>query len=163
MEYQHVIHPFEPIYDEESRVLILGSLPSVQSRANDFYYGHKQNRFWKVLAGVFNEEVPQTIEDKLALLHNNHVAIWDVIQECDIKGSNDASIKNVIPTNIEKILRNSNVKMIFANGATAGKLYSKFQLEQTKCEAINLPSTSPANAAWNLDRLIDSWKIIDVK
>lgn len=163
MEYQHVIHPFEPIYDEESRVLILGSLPSVQSRANDFYYGHKQNRFWKVLAGVFNEEVPQTIEDKLALLHNNHVAIWDVIQECDIKGSNDASIKNVIPTNIEKILLNSNIKMIFANGATAGKLYSKFQLEQTKCEAINLPSTSPANAAWNLDRLIDSWKVIDVK
>ena len=163
MEYQHVIHPFKPIYDEESRVLILGSLPSVQSRANDFYYGHKQNRFWKVLAGVFNEEVPQTIEDKLALLHNNHVAIWDVIQECDIKGSNDASIKNVIPTNIEKILLNSNVKMIFANGATAGKLYSKFQLEQTKCEAITLPSTSPANAAWNLDRLIDSWKVIDVK
>ena len=105
MEYEHITHSFKPVYDENSRILILGTLPSVKSRENNFYYGHKQNRFWKLLAYLLDEPVPETIDEKKYMLFKNHIAIWDVIQSCDIRGSSDSSIRNVTPTDIRKSLK----------------------------------------------------------
>ena len=160
MEYEHITHSFEPVYNEDSEILILGTLPSVKSRENNFYYGHKQNRFWKLLAKLCKEETPQTIEEKTSMLLRHHIAIWDVIQSCDIKGSSDSSIKNVKPTELRKILDASNIKQIYANGSKAGQLYKKYQLPLTGMEAVVLPSTSPANAAWSLERLCEAWRKI---
>lgn len=160
MEYEHITHSFEPVYDNNSKILILGTLPSVKSRENNFYYGHKQNRFWKVLAHILNESVPETVEEKKYMLLKHNIAIWDVIQSCDIKGSSDSSIKNVEPTDIRKILDNSDVKYIFANGNKAGQLYKKYQLPITGIEATVLPSTSPANAAWTFEKLCEAWRRI---
>ena len=126
MEYEHIVHSFEPIFDSASQILILGTLPSVKSRETNFYYGHKQNRFWKVLAALFQEPIPETIDEKKHLLLRHHIAIWDVIQSCDIKGSSDSSIKNVKPTELRKILDASNIKQIYANGSKAGQLYKKY-------------------------------------
>lgn len=158
--YEHVQHEFEPVYDEFSQVLILGTLPSVKSRENHFYYGHPQNRFWKLLAALFDEDVPTTIEDKKSLLYRNRVAIWDVIESCDIIGSSDSSIKNVVATDIPGLLERSNIKHVYANGNLAKKLYDQYILPQTGIDAVKLPSTSPANAQYNLDKLIKNWKII---
>ena len=160
MEYEHIVHSFEPVYDKASEILILGTLPSVKSRENNFYYGHKQNRFWKVLATLLKEPVPHTIEEKKAMLLAHRIALWDVIQSCDIKGSSDSSIKNVKPTELRKILDASNIKQIYANGSKAGQLYKKYQLPLTGMEAVVLPSTSPANAAWSLERLCEAWRKI---
>lgn len=160
MEYQHLVHPFEPLYNENSKILILGSFPSVKSRENDFYYGHKQNRFWKVLAAVLGAQTPIEIEEKKALLLDNGIAIWDVIYSCDIVGSSDSSIRNVVPTDIGRILINSDIDRIYTNGAKAGELYRRHQLPATGMEAIVLPSTSPANAAWTMERLTDAWQSI---
>ncbi|MDO4961468.1 MAG: DNA-deoxyinosine glycosylase [Eubacteriales bacterium] len=164
-----MVHPFEPLYDVESTILILGSLPSVKSREQNFYYGHPQNRFWKVIAAVFAENagtalrevwVPQTIEEKKEFLRRNHIALWDVIYSCHIHGSSDASIKDVTATDISIILNNSKVKRVFTNGQTAYRLYQKNQLLTTGIEAGLLPSTSPANAAWSLERLVEAWREI---
>ena len=160
MEYEHIVHSFEPVYDKDSEILILGTLPSVKSRENNFYYGHKQNRFWKVLAILLKEPVPDTIEEKKAMLLAHRVALWDVIQSCDIKGSSDSSIKNVQPTDIGMILEKTNVTQIYANGNKAGQLYKRYQFPVTGIEATVLPSTSPANAAWSLARLCEAWKTI---
>ena len=160
MEYEHIVHSFEPIFDSASQILILGTLPSVKSRETNFSYGHKQNRFWKVLAALFQEPIPETIDEKKHLLLRHHIAIWDVIQSCDIKGSSDSSIKNVKPTELRKILDASNIKQIYANGSKAGQLYKKYQLPLTGMEAVVLPSTSPANAAWSLERLCEAWRKI---
>ncbi len=160
MEYEHIVHSFEPVYDKDSEILILGTLPSVKSRENNFYYGHKQNRFWKVLATLLKEPVPQTIEEKKAMLLAHRIALWDVIQSCDIKGSSDSSIKNVQPTDIGMILEKTNMTQIYANGNKAGQLYKRYQFPITGIEATVLPSTSPANAAWSLARLCEAWKTI---
>ena len=160
MEYEHIVHSFEPVYDKDSEILILGTLPSVKSRENNFYYGHKQNRFWKVLATLLKESVPQTIEEKKAMLLAHRIALWDVIQSCDIKGSSDSSIKNVQPTDIGMILEKTNMTQIYANGNKAGQLYKRYQFPITGIEATVLPSTSPANAAWSLARLCEAWKTI---
>ena len=157
---QKIIHPIPPLYDKDSKILILGSFPSVKSREEEFFYGHKQNRFWKVLAALFQEPIPETIDEKKHLLLRHHIAIWDVIQSCDIKGSSDSSIKNVKPTELRKILDASNIKQIYANGSKAGQLYKKYQLPLTGMEAVVLPSTSPANAAWSLERLCEAWRKI---
>ena len=145
--YTHVSHDFEPVFDENSKVLILGTFPSVKSRENRFYYGHPQNRFWKVIAGLTESEVPQTIEEKKKLLLEHGIAIWDVIESCDIIGSSDSSIKNVVPADIERVVANSKIQIIYANGGTAKKLYEKYTQKKTGLESIGLPSTSPANAA----------------
>ena len=121
MEYEHIVHSFEPVYDKDSEILILGTLPSVKSRENNFYYGHKQNRFWKVLATLLKEPVPETIEEKKVMLLAHRIALWDVIQSCDIKGSSDSSIKNVQPTDIGMILEKTNVTQIYANGNKADR------------------------------------------
>ncbi len=160
MEYEHIVHSFEPVYDKDSEILILGTLPSVKSRENNFYYGHKQNRFWKVLATLLKEPVPETIEEKKAMLLAHRIALWDVIQSCDIKGSSDSSIKNVQPTDIGMILEKTNVTQIYANGNKAGQLYKRYQFPVTGIEATVLPSTSPANAAWSFDRLCETWRVI---
>ncbi len=160
MEYEHIVHSFEPVYDKDSEILILGTLPSVKSRENNFYYGHKQNRFWKVLATLLKEPLPETIEEKKAMLLAHRIALWDVIQSCDIKGSSDSSIKNVQPTDIGMILEKTNVTQIYANGNKAGQLYKRYQFPVTGIEAMVLPSTSPANAAWSFDRLCETWRVI---
>lgn len=160
MEYEHVVHSFEPVYNSDSKILILGTLPSVKSRENHFYYGHKQNRFWKLLARICEEDVPETIEEKKAMLLRNHIAIWDVIYSCDIQGSSDSSIKNVVPTDLKQVLASSSITQIYANGNKAGALYKKYQQSNTNMDIIVLPSTSPANAAWSLDRLYDAWSVI---
>ena len=156
--YTHVSHDFEPVFDENSKVLILGTFPSVKSRENRFYYGHPQNRFWKVLAGLTESEVPQTIEEKKKLLLEHGIAIWDVIESCDIIGSSDSSIKNVVPADIERVVANSKIQNIYANGGTAKKLYEKYSQKKTGREIIGLPSTSPANAAYSLERLLECWQ-----
>lgn len=154
----HMIqHPIEPVYDAASRVLILGSFPSVKSREAGFFYGHPQNRFWKVLAAVTGQEVPITIPDKRKFLLRTHIAVWDVIQSCDIVGSSDSSIKNVVANDLSEILEQSAIHRIYVNGKKAEQLYQKYIYPQTKIEAVCLPSTSPANAAWNLERLKDAW------
>ena len=160
MEYEHVIHPFEPIYSRTSRILILGSLPSVKSREQNFFYGHPQNRFWKVISGLMNESVPVDVEEKRKLLLKYDIAIWDVIQSCDIKGSSDSSIKNVTPTDLASIVEQSRITKVFCNGKTSGKLYEKYQSKRVGIDAMILPSTSPANAAYSLERLMDAWSVI---
>ena len=153
-------HPIAPVYDEASNVLILGSFPSVKSREQGFFYGHPQNRFWKVLATLLKEPVPDTIEEKKAMLLAHRIALWDVIQSCDIKGSSDSSIKNVQPTDIGMILEKTNITRIYANGNKAGQLYKRYQFPVTGRKATVLPSTSPANAAWSLERLCEAWHVI---
>ena len=156
--YTHVSHDFEPVFDENSKVLILGTFPSVKSRENQFYYGHPQNRFWKVIAGLTESKVPQTIEEKKKLLLEHGIAIWDVIESCDIIGSSDSSIKNVVPADIERVVANSKIQNIYANGGTAKQLYEKYSQKKTGREIIGLPSTSPANAAYSLERLLECWQ-----
>lgn len=155
---KHVTHTFSPIYDRNSKILILGTFPSVKSREGDFYYHHPQNRFWKILSRIFGVDVPQTIEDKKEMLLKNQTAIWDVIASCEITGSSDSSIKNVIPADIERVLKNSSIEKIYANGNKAYELYMKYCFPDTGREIIKLPSTSPANAAFSLDKLIEIWK-----
>lgn len=157
MEYAHIKHGFQPVYDENSRVLILGSLPSVKSREQQFFYGHPQNRFWKVLAAVTGDELPGTVEEKRGFLLRNRIALYDTIYECDIAGSSDASIRNVVPTDLSPILNIAPIAAVFTNGAASSRTYKKYHLPVTGIEAVSLPSTSPANAAWSLDRLTGIW------
>lgn len=156
-EYENVTHNFAPVWDEQSRILILGTFPSVKSRENHFYYGHPQNRFWKVLAALTDWEVPQTIEEKKAMLLANHIAIWDVIASCQIIGSSDSSIRDVVVNDIQGLLQKTNIQKIYANGGKASELYKKYVFPDTSREIIKLPSTSPANAAFRLERLITEW------
>ena len=155
-------HPFESVYDAHSNVLILGTFPSVKSREHHFYYGHPQNRFWKVIAVLTKSELPTTLETKKALLLTHGIAIWDVIHSCDITGSSDSSIKNVVPMDFSTILAQSRITRIFANGATAAKLYQTYCEKSTGIPIIQLPSTSPANAAFSLEKLLETWSILKV-
>lgn len=155
-----VIHEIPPLWDENSRILILGSFPSVKSREGKFFYNHPQNRFWKVLAAVLACPVPQTIEEKRKMLLEHHIAVWDVIASCSIEGSSDSSIRDVVPNNLQEILEGASIEKIYANGGTAHRLYEKYTKKLTKREAVKLPSTSPANAAWSLERLIGEWRQI---
>lgn len=154
----HVIHPIDPFYNENSRILILGSFPSVKSRESGFFYGHPQNRFWKVLAAVFEDSVPSTIPEKREFLKRHGVALWDVIASCDITGSSDASIKNVEVNDLGRILDHADIRQIYVNGRTAERMYQKYIQPVLTREACCLPSTSPANAAWSLERLIEVWQ-----
>lgn len=157
---QSVTHTFEPVYHADSEVFILGTFPSVQSRKNNFYYGHPQNRFWKVISAVTGEALPVTIEEKKALLLRNRIAIWDVIASCDIHGSSDSSIQHVVANPIEQILQATAIGRIYGNGEKACRLYDKYCLQKTGVEIHRLPSTSPANAACSLEQLIEQWSCI---
>jgi len=153
-------HPFPPLYCAESKVLILGSFPSVKSREAMFFYGHPQNRFWKVIAALFEKPVPQTVEEKKQLILGSGLALWDSIAACDIKGSSDASIKNAVPTDLSVILDNAPIERIFCNGSRSFEIYNRYQLARLGRPAEKLPSTSPANAACSLEKLINEWKVV---
>lgn len=157
---QTVVHPLPPLYDRNSEVLILGSFPSVASRQTCFFYGHPQNRFWRVIAAVTGSPVPQTVEEKTRLILSSHLALWDVIGQCQITGSQDSSIRQVVPNDIRPILAGSRIGRVFCNGATAMGYYRKYILPDTGLAAVQLPSTSPANAAWSLERLVSVWRQI---
>ncbi len=155
---EKVIHPIKPIYDENSEILILGSFPSVKSREQAFYYGHPQNRFWKVISAVYGIKEPVGTEEKRRLILSCHLALWDVIASCEIEGSADSSIRNVIPNDLSPILNTAQIRMIAVNGKTAEKYYNRYLLPKTKMKAVVLPSTSPANATRTLDDLIREWR-----
>ncbi len=155
-----VVHNIEPLYNGDSKILILGSFPSVKSREAEFFYAHPQNRFWKVVAAVFGEKVPLDIDEKKALILNHNLAVYDVIYSCEITGSSDSSVKNVVPSDLEPIIANSKITKVFVNGRTAEKYYKKYTLKKTGIECVVLPSTSPANAAYSLDKLVSKWQII---
>lgn len=153
-------HPIPPLFDDKSKVLILGSFPSLKSREQMFFYGHPQNRFWKVISAVFEQNVPESVDEKKELLLSSGIAVWDVIASCDIEGSSDSSIKNVVANDLKIILDNANIRQIFVNGKTAEKYFNKYISKEIDRKAICLPSTSPANAAWTVEKLVNKWKII---
>ena len=155
-----ITHPFPPLYSENSHTLILGSFPSVKSREAMFFYGHPQNRFWKVIAALFNEGVPDSIEEKKSLILRHDLALWDSIRSCTVTGSSDSSIKNVVPNDINEIIENSKISRVFCNGTLSYKMYTKHIFPDTGIQAEKLPSTSPANAAFSLERLTQAWKAI---
>ena len=155
-----IVHPIPPLFDSNSGILILGSFPSVKSREECFFYGHPQNRFWKVIARVLNEKTPVTIQEKTDMMLKHRIAVWDVIHSCEIEGSADSTIRNVVANDLSVILENADIKQIYVNGRKAEAMYKKYTEKQTGIKAIVLPSTSPANAAWNEDRLFDEWKKI---
>lgn len=155
-----LVHPIPPVFDSASRILILGSFPSVKSREVGFFYGHPQNRFWKLIAAVFADAPPQSVEEKKDFLLRHHIALWDVIRSCEIVGSSDASIRNVRANDLNLILRHAGIQSIYVNGKTALKYYQKYAEPIVGRAAICLPSTSPANAAWTMDRLIEAWSVL---
>ena len=157
---ERIDHPIPPLYDGSSRILILGSFPSVKSREAMFFYGHPQNRFWPVLAAVLGFERPTTIEEKKRLALTHHIALWDAIASCEITGSSDSSIREAVPTDLTPILKTAPIRQIFCNGATSYQLYCRHQQKLTGREAVKLPSTSPANAAWSIERLTQAWSVI---
>ncbi len=153
-------HPFPPLYDEHSKILILGSFPSVKSREQRFFYGHPQNRFWRVMAAVFGAAVPETIEEKKQFLLENGIALWDVIAACEIQGSADSTIGQVVPNDLSPILKTAQIERVFTNGKTADRYYRRYTERNTGIPAVCLPSTSPANAAWGTERLISAWQAV---
>ena len=158
-----ITHPIPPVYDQRSTILILGSFPSVRSREVGFFYGHPQNRFWRVLAAVFQENEPDTTDEKKAFLLQHHVALWDVAAACEIVGSSDSTLRQVIPNDISLILSIAPIHTIYVNGKTAANYYHRLLESTAGRPAITLPSTSPANAAWSLEKLIQAWSIIKEK
>lgn len=153
-----IVHPISPIYNEKSKILILGSFPSVKSREEGFFYSHPRNRFWRIISKICNAPVPLSVEEKINLILDNHFALWDVIHSCEITGSADSTIKNAVPNDLQLIIDNSQIEKIFVNGKKAYSLYEKYIEKQTGISAVCLPSTSPANAGWNDDRLCKYWK-----
>ena len=154
-----VFHELEPIYNIHSKILILGSFPSVKSRENHFYYGHPQNRFWRVLEALYEVKL-DNVESKKCFLYEHSIALWDVISSCELKGSSDSSIKNIEVNDIQTLIDHSNINKIYINGKKAEEYYNKYIYPKTKLQCIVLPSTSPANAIYTLDKLIEKWKII---
>ena len=159
-DMERIIHPIPPVYDSSSRILILGSFPSVKSREEGFFYGHRMNRFWRVMEALFSEKQLATVEEKKDFLLLHHIALWDVIGKCTIRGSDDSSIADAIPNDIMRILDSSDVKAIFTNGKTASRLYRSMLMPLTGIEDMNLPSTSPRNASFSLEKLVGTWSII---
>lgn len=158
---QIITHPFPPFVKNDSKILILGSFPSVKSRNVNFFYGHPQNRFWKVISYIYDYPEPKTIEDKKILLNKSHIALWDVLHSCEIKGSSDISIKNPVPNNLDLIFNIAQIRKIYLNGKASEKYFIKYQsVKYSDIPFEVLPSTIPANALWNLEKLISKWKII---
>lgn len=160
MSREHIVHGFAPVYDEHSRILILGSLPSVKSREEGFYYGHSRNRFWPLLSLLLDEPLPRCTAEKRALLLRRGIALWDVVKECDIHASSDSSIRSVVPNDLSQILAAADIRLICTNGGKASELYDRLLLPRMGRSAIRLPSTSPANAAKSLEQLERDWSVI---
>ena len=154
----HLTHPFDPLVSPSSKILILGSFPSVKSREQLFFYGHPQNRFWRMLAAVFDRPCPVTIPEKRELVLSSSLALWDSVGACTVTGSSDASIRDVEPVDIRRILDVARIQRVLCNGALSGKMYVRYLQDRTGLPAIVLPSTSPANASFSLERLIAAWK-----
>ena len=159
-ESVRLVHPIEPVCGPDARVLILGSFPSVKSREIGFYYGHPQNRFWRVLAAVYRTEAPETVPARRAFLLERRIALWDVIQSCEIAGSSDASIRNARVNDLGSLVRRAPIRRILLNGQTAWRLYQRYAAPELSLPAVVLPSTSPANAAWTLPRLTEAWQVL---
>ncbi len=158
---EFVEHTFKPIYNDKSKVLILGTMPSPKSRENGFYYSHPQNRFWRVISELYNKKLPRTNNEKIKLLLDCHIALWDVLKSCNINGADDSSIKNPVVNDINGLLEHTNICIVFTTGAKASSLYKKYCSESIKIPSIALPSTSPANCRfYNFDSLKESYKII---
>lgn len=158
MRYEHLRHTINPVFDERSRVLMLGSFPSPKSREAGFFYGHPQNRMWRVLAAATGEgAVPQTVEERAAFLLRNRIAMWDVIASCSIEGASDASIRDVVPNDLSSILNAAPIRAVLCTGPKAFQLYRRYQEPVTGVPAQKMPSTSAANAAWGLDRLTEAY------
>ena len=153
-------HPFEPIYNINSKIIILGTMPSVASRKDNFYYGHPQNRFWRILAALTGSFVPKTTYEKKKLLLDKGIALWDVLKSCEIDMSKDSSITNPEPNNFDSLFKDCNIRAVFTNGKKAEELYRKLCFKKTNVRSINLPSTSPANASYSFERLLKHWSII---
>ena len=157
-------HPFKPIFDKNSKILILGSFPSVISRKFGFYYTNPQNRFWRVLARILNDDVPESIDEKIKFLLSHHIAIYDAAISCEIEGSSDAKMSKIVPVNLEPIFKTANITQVYANGGKAYEICKKYLedgiIKATKNEVIKLPSTSPANAKFSLERLTNEWTVI---
>ena len=151
------VHNIPPLYDAESRILVLGSFPSIKSREAEFFYGHPQNRYWKVMPFLLGEPLPETIEEKAAMMHRHHIAMWDTIGSCTITGSSDSSITDVVPNDLSVILKAAHIEAIFTNGAKSTDLYNKLLYPVTGIRPVKVPSTSHANAAFSLDRLRQEW------
>ena len=160
LERERVSHEFPAVYDRESRVLLLGSIPSPKSREVGFYYGHPQNRFWKVLAAVLGEDAPATIPQKKNMLKKHHIALWDVLESCTIVGASDTSIEDVVPNKISGLVKASKASRIFCTGATAYRLYQKYCAAEVGIDAVKLPSTSPANCAVSMEKLVEAYRAI---
>ena len=156
-----ITHPIKPVFNKNSQILILGSFPSVKSRNDMFFYAHPQNRFWRVVSAVFGKKTPITTEEKRSLLLSCRIALWDVIKSCEITGSSDASIKNAVANDLSHILQNADIKQIYTNGKTAFKFYNKYTKPAVLRDATYLPSTSPANAAFSFDALLQAWNVIN--
>ena len=154
--YKTIVHPLEPCFNKESKILILGSFPSVKTREYGFFYGHSQNRFWRVMEILFNEELSNDID----FLSRHKIALYDSIYQCDIIGSSDASIKNAQPSDLKEIIRGADIKEVFLNGSTSYKYYKKYHEKDLGHEGVKLPSTSPANARYRLDDLVNEWRVI---
>ena len=157
---QRIQHPFGPLFGPDSRILILGSFPSVKSREQNFFYGHPQNRFWKVIAAVYGEGIPQTIPEKKKLIHSHGLALWDSSASCVVTGSSDASIRDVRPNDLRIILDRCPIRKIYCNGRKSHEMYEKHIRPVLGLEAGCLPSTSPANAQWSLERLVEAWSVL---
>ena len=155
-------HPFKPIFDKNSKILILGSFPSVISRKFGFYYANPQNRFWRVLAGILNAAVPESTDEKIKFLLSHHIAIYDAAISCEIKGSSDAKMTAVTPVNLEPIFKTAKIKQVYANGGKAYEICKKYLedeiIKATRNKVVKLPSTSPANAKFSLEKLIHEWR-----
>lgn len=160
MERKKIQHPIPPTYDKDSRILILGSFPSPKSRESGYFYGHPQNRFWKVVSTLFQDDLPETVAEKHAFLIRHHIAAWDVIKSCEITGASDSSITDVTVNDLRPILNSADIRQIYVNGKKAYEYYRKYSREMTGRDAVCLPSTSPANAAWSLEKLLDAWNVI---
>jgi hypoxanthine-DNA glycosylase len=157
---ERIQHPFGPLFGENSRVLILGSFPSVKSREQQFFYGHPQNRFWRVIAALYHQEPPETIAQKKALILDHGLALWDSIASCVITGSSDASIRDVRANDLRIILDSSPIERIYCNGRKSHEMYEKYIRPELGREAFCLPSTSPANAQWSLEKLTAAWSVL---
>lgn len=158
---EQIIHPFEPIFDSESKVLILGTIPSPKSREIQFYYGHPQNRFWRILPDLFGKEKLISVPEKTEFLHETHIALWDVLASCEIEGADDSSIRKMIPNDLSRIISKATINAVFTNGQKASFVYKKFFLQKYNIPWIGLPSTSPANCRfWTYDSLKDAYRVI---
>lgn len=159
-EYLHVTHEFPPLYDKDCTILILGSIPSPKSREQAFYYGHPQNRFWKVMAAVWKEQIPETREEKTRLMLSHHVALWDSLEACDIRGASDSSVRNPVPTDLPWLIRQTKINRIFTTGAAADRFYRQFNEPRTGIPSVRLPSTSPANCAISMEKLVEAYRTV---